>query len=479
MSFSERKNEGSDQNAITHTRTYRRNRVHRRTEDRERRRRKRQRVDTTRLPNVPHSNVHQRRPRQAVARSTEERSSSRVCSSTRGSRRQNSSNRKRYFRRRASSPERSLGPNQNPCRSIPRSRPQLSRFCRRGHQGSTLRRLKRSTDDARRSSLRVPGHRAAPSGRRLLSVSPRPRNPRNIQVHAETDFSLGMSMPIPLVYSDEEKEGFSEFNFHTSNPFSRTYSRDNATRRPSFLEASSARGWRNNSMAHSRIGPSHCTCHKRSNRLDSPIMHSRTNRNSICSRGIRDRERHTLSGQSFSRRNHFRPSILVNVEHKDFSYISDESSDDYPMDAYSIFFSSFANARAERIRRHMRRYEEDFCRRYQADAMMSAILSGYESSGGSLSGFLNQQEIRGARFDQINKLPIWKFKVKPKHTHEVEVSCNQKSCCICLDDFEHDDCLRTLQCLHFFHRKCIDKWLLKNRTCPICKFDITTSGSSF
>jgi len=455
MSFSEQKERAGREERAS---TLRRKRKHRRSEDWDWQQRKRQRVDITRLPNVQHSNVLHGRRRHALARSTEEKSSSRVCLSRRGSRRHNNSNRNRYLRQGASSPERSLGLTQNPGRSIPRSRPELSRFYRRRHQGSTLRRLKISTYDAARYSLRAPRHRAG-RRRRLLRL---------------------------LMDSDAEEEGISEFSSQTSNSFDRPSRRYNATRRSSVLEASSGGGRRNDSMVTPRSDHSHYTFQERSNRLYNRIGQSPTNRNSISNRGIRDRERGTLSGLSSSRRNYFRPRMLDNFEHKDCSSISDESSDDYSMDACSILFDNFTTPRTESIRRHMGRYEslndpfEDILRydaQTQAD-VLSLIYSGYVSSGDSLPEFFNSQETNGARFDQIDKLPTWKFKLKPKHSQEVEMSNNRKSCCICLDDFKHNDSLRTLQCLHFFHRKCIDKWLLKNRTCPICKFDITNSDSS-
>ena len=46
-------------------------------------------------------------------------------------------------------------------------------------------------------------------------------------------------------------------------------------------------------------------------------------------------------------------------------------------------------------------------------------------------------------------------------------------CMVCLVEYEKNEELRTMPCLHFFHRECIDKWLLeRGSTCPICKFNI-------
>ncbi|OQS07307.1 hypothetical protein THRCLA_00681 [Thraustotheca clavata] len=45
-------------------------------------------------------------------------------------------------------------------------------------------------------------------------------------------------------------------------------------------------------------------------------------------------------------------------------------------------------------------------------------------------------------------------------------------CPICLADYSGEDDIRELPCKHIFHVQCIDEWLKKNKTCPMCKLDI-------
>ena len=45
-------------------------------------------------------------------------------------------------------------------------------------------------------------------------------------------------------------------------------------------------------------------------------------------------------------------------------------------------------------------------------------------------------------------------------------------CSVCLDPVVVGAELRSLPCGHSYHRKCIDKWLIRKRKCPLCKLDI-------
>lgn len=49
-------------------------------------------------------------------------------------------------------------------------------------------------------------------------------------------------------------------------------------------------------------------------------------------------------------------------------------------------------------------------------------------------------------------------------------SMNPKECCICLADFKERERIRKLHCNHEFHKKCVDKWLIKGEVCcPMCR----------
>ncbi|XP_029780120.1 E3 ubiquitin-protein ligase RNF133 [Suricata suricatta] len=53
-----------------------------------------------------------------------------------------------------------------------------------------------------------------------------------------------------------------------------------------------------------------------------------------------------------------------------------------------------------------------------------------------------------------------------------EIGPNGGSCVVCFDVYKPNDTVRVLTCKHFFHKNCIDPWILSHGTCPVCKCDI-------
>ncbi|CAK9302138.1 unnamed protein product [Gordionus sp. m RMFG-2023] len=43
-----------------------------------------------------------------------------------------------------------------------------------------------------------------------------------------------------------------------------------------------------------------------------------------------------------------------------------------------------------------------------------------------------------------------------------------KECVICMVEFVKDEEIRYLPCMHIYHSKCIDDWLMRSFTCPSC-----------
>ncbi|CAE7449135.1 unnamed protein product [Symbiodinium natans] len=71
----------------------------------------------------------------------------------------------------------------------------------------------------------------------------------------------------------------------------------------------------------------------------------------------------------------------------------------------------------------------------------------------------------GATKTEINALPAFRL------TKTVE-NDQDAPCSICLSGFVDGTLLRRLPCGHEFHRHCIDKWLRRNKRCPLCMTSI-------
>ena len=48
-------------------------------------------------------------------------------------------------------------------------------------------------------------------------------------------------------------------------------------------------------------------------------------------------------------------------------------------------------------------------------------------------------------------------------------------CAICMTNYQSKEKVRVMPCSHHFHMDCIDCWLDKKPTCPICRFDFPDS----
>ncbi|XP_024044117.1 NEP1-interacting protein-like 2 isoform X2 [Citrus clementina] len=73
---------------------------------------------------------------------------------------------------------------------------------------------------------------------------------------------------------------------------------------------------------------------------------------------------------------------------------------------------------------------------------------------------------RGLTGESLKKLPC--------HVILDEIKPTQSSCCsICLQDIIVGELARSLpHCHHTFHLACVDKWLIRHGSCPVCRRDV-------
>ncbi|ONK56704.1 uncharacterized protein A4U43_C10F11870 [Asparagus officinalis] len=79
-----------------------------------------------------------------------------------------------------------------------------------------------------------------------------------------------------------------------------------------------------------------------------------------------------------------------------------------------------------------------------------------------------EHTIHGLEPVEVAAIPTVKF------NHEAFKSREDAQCSICLADYEEKEILRVMPtCNHNFHVACIDVWLQKQSTCPICRLPLS------
>lgn len=76
---------------------------------------------------------------------------------------------------------------------------------------------------------------------------------------------------------------------------------------------------------------------------------------------------------------------------------------------------------------------------------------------------------QGLDKEMLNSFATVKFDKEKSKSLDPEL----KKCAICMEDFEDQEEIKFLLCTHRFHSQCIDPWLEKHTTCPVCKKDFS------
>ncbi|KAM7261215.1 hypothetical protein ACFE04_026690 [Oxalis oulophora] len=78
-----------------------------------------------------------------------------------------------------------------------------------------------------------------------------------------------------------------------------------------------------------------------------------------------------------------------------------------------------------------------------------------------------EHRIRGLEPVMVAAIPTLKF------NREAFDSLEDAQCSICLGEYQELEVLRIMpKCGHNFHLACIDTWLRKQSTCPVCRFPL-------
>ncbi|KAG6700733.1 hypothetical protein I3842_08G127400 [Carya illinoinensis] len=105
-------------------------------------------------------------------------------------------------------------------------------------------------------------------------------------------------------------------------------------------------------------------------------------------------------------------------------------------------------------------------------AMLSAVQSqmgAVEASFDEIPNIFDTGGAKGLPGDSVEKIP----KIIITKNNNIDASGEEVSCSVCLQDFQLGETVRCLpQCHHMFHLPCIDKWLLRHGSCPLCRRDL-------
>ncbi|KAJ1438920.1 Zinc finger, RING-type [Sesbania bispinosa] len=103
-----------------------------------------------------------------------------------------------------------------------------------------------------------------------------------------------------------------------------------------------------------------------------------------------------------------------------------------------------------------------------APAILTAYNLQFEQVGIANTGYDEFHDVhglvasRGLSGESLKKLP-----------HHMIMKAENTCCAICLQDIEVGEIARSLpRCHHTFHLICVDKWLVKNDSCPVCRQNV-------
>lgn len=86
--------------------------------------------------------------------------------------------------------------------------------------------------------------------------------------------------------------------------------------------------------------------------------------------------------------------------------------------------------------------------------------------------YLHSKERASRRLAELARKAVARIPVKLLRAGDKEIGSNGEHCAICIEPYRPFDNIRILPCRHYFHKVCIDPWLLEQRSCPMCKLDI-------
>ena len=102
-----------------------------------------------------------------------------------------------------------------------------------------------------------------------------------------------------------------------------------------------------------------------------------------------------------------------------------------------------------------------------SENIVEEILNNNDDDNNNNNDYNNANNSNLDRNLNLSKFLIISYKDMPnKNDHE--------NCSICFDNYMDDSIILGTECIHFFHKDCMKKWLNASvrHTCPICRTDL-------
>ncbi|XP_015898462.3 NEP1-interacting protein-like 1 isoform X2 [Ziziphus jujuba] len=101
-------------------------------------------------------------------------------------------------------------------------------------------------------------------------------------------------------------------------------------------------------------------------------------------------------------------------------------------------------------------------------------VSTVETNYREISDIYDIAAIKGLSQHCIQKLPSLKY-----HSSKLPDNPHDFCCSVCLQEWKEGESVRRLpKCGHFFHMECIDKWLMRQVSCPMCRIYVCNDNTS-
>lgn len=98
----------------------------------------------------------------------------------------------------------------------------------------------------------------------------------------------------------------------------------------------------------------------------------------------------------------------------------------------------------------------------------NSSVSPTSAGGWDPTGFITSGLAHGVPPEKLSSLPVWTIE-----SESDRVVLSDVDCAICITGYCVGDSVRRLpHCNHSFHQACIDLWLLRSASCPLCKSEV-------